>query len=188
MAKKKKSAKKKVAKKAVAKKKGPKKKAVKKVTKKATKKVAKKVAKKVTAQKAAKKVSKKTSKKTKASKDLAKKATKSVKTAQSKGVLKPAKAVEPNKASVTPKPQKMTKAQLKAYNDQQALAKKWTQLQIKSKNRKQKTKKYSMKEKFEAKTPIHHPVLGWGFILNNVNDRLEVLFESGVKHLISNYK
>ena len=31
-------------------------------------------------------------------------------------------------------------------------------------------------------------VLGWGFILKNDNDRLEVLFETGIRMLISNYK
>jgi hypothetical protein len=33
-----------------------------------------------------------------------------------------------------------------------------------------------------------HKVLGWGFIISNINDRLDILFETGVKTLISNYK
>jgi hypothetical protein len=45
-----------------------------------------------------------------------------------------------------------------------------------------------MSAQFEANRPIQHKVLGWGFVLNNDNDRLEVLFEQGVKMLISNYK
>ncbi len=65
------------------------------------------------------------------------------------------------------------------------LAQKWASLQ-------RRTKKapvpYKMTERYEAKTAIHHKILGWGYILNNVNDRLEVLFEDGVKILISNYK
>lgn len=47
---------------------------------------------------------------------------------------------------------------------------------------------YSMSGQFEANQPIKHKVLGWGFIQANNNDRLEVLFETGVKVLISNYK
>ncbi len=47
---------------------------------------------------------------------------------------------------------------------------------------------YKMSEKFNSLTPIQHKVLGWGFILTNENDRLEVLFETGIRNLISNYK
>ena len=45
-----------------------------------------------------------------------------------------------------------------------------------------------MKAVFEEKTAILHKVLGWGYILSNRNDRLEVLFKDGIKYLISNYK
>jgi hypothetical protein len=45
-----------------------------------------------------------------------------------------------------------------------------------------------MSEQFEPGTPLSHPRLGWGFILSKLNDRLEVIFESGIKILISNYK
>ena len=45
-----------------------------------------------------------------------------------------------------------------------------------------------MSEKFNAMSPIQHKVLGWGFVLTNENDRLEVLFETGIRNLISNYK
>lgn len=47
---------------------------------------------------------------------------------------------------------------------------------------------YSMKNSYESKTAIHHKILGWGYILENKNDRLEVLFKDGIKFLISNYK
>lgn len=47
---------------------------------------------------------------------------------------------------------------------------------------------YSMKKTFAPKTPIVHKVLGWGYVLANRNDRLEVLFKDGIKYLISNYK
>jgi hypothetical protein len=49
-------------------------------------------------------------------------------------------------------------------------------------------KPYNMRGMFEEKTAITHKVLGWGYILANRNDRLEVLFKDGIKYLISNYK
>lgn len=53
---------------------------------------------------------------------------------------------------------------------------------------KEKAVAYKMSESFESLKPIQHKVLGWGFILTNDNNRLEVLFENGIKMLISNYK
>lgn len=53
---------------------------------------------------------------------------------------------------------------------------------------KDKAVNYKMTESFESLSPLQHKVLGWGFILTNDNDRLEVLFENGIKMLISNYK
>lgn len=50
------------------------------------------------------------------------------------------------------------------------------------------SKPYNMRGIFEEKTAITHKVLGWGYILANRNDRLEVLFKDGIKFLISNYK
>lgn len=47
---------------------------------------------------------------------------------------------------------------------------------------------YNMREVFEANQPMQHKVLGWGWIMSNENDRLEVLFKDGKKILISNYK
>lgn len=47
---------------------------------------------------------------------------------------------------------------------------------------------YDMKKTFEPKTAIEHKTLGWGYILENRNDRLEVLFKDGIRFLISNYK
>jgi hypothetical protein len=52
----------------------------------------------------------------------------------------------------------------------------------------EKPKQYSMRDSFEAKSALQHVKLGWGFILSNINDRLEVLFKEGIKILISNYK
>lgn len=53
---------------------------------------------------------------------------------------------------------------------------------------KEKSVTYKMSDTFAAMTPIQHKVLGWGFVLTNDNDRLEVLFETGIRMLISNYK
>lgn len=53
---------------------------------------------------------------------------------------------------------------------------------------KEKAVAYKMSESYESLKPIQHKVLGWGFILTNDNNRLEVLFENGIKMLISNYK
>ena len=47
---------------------------------------------------------------------------------------------------------------------------------------------YKMSDKFTTMLPLQHKILGWGFILTNENDRLEVLFETGIRMLISNYK
>ena len=53
---------------------------------------------------------------------------------------------------------------------------------------KDKATTYKMTDTFESLKPIEHKILGWGFVLTNDNDRLEVLFENGIKMLISNYK
>lgn len=53
---------------------------------------------------------------------------------------------------------------------------------------KDKANSYKMTDSFDAMKPLQHKVLGWGFILSNENNRLEVLFENGIKMLISNYK
>lgn len=63
---------------------------------------------------------------------------------------------------------------------------KWAELS--KKYGKEKAANYKMSDTFVALTPIQHKVLGWGFILSNENDRLEVLFETGIRMLISNYK
>jgi hypothetical protein len=66
------------------------------------------------------------------------------------------------------------------------MAQKWTALFKKADAIE--SKPYNMKAAFNEKTAIVHKVLGWGYILANRNDRLEVLFKDGIKYLISNYK
>jgi hypothetical protein len=63
---------------------------------------------------------------------------------------------------------------------------KWQELY--KRHGKDKAYSYKMTESFDALKPLQHKVLGWGFILSNENNRLEVLFENGIKMLISNYK
>lgn len=53
---------------------------------------------------------------------------------------------------------------------------------------KEKASTYKMTEQYSSLMPLQHKVLGWGFVLTNENDRLEVLFENGIRMLISNYK
>lgn len=53
---------------------------------------------------------------------------------------------------------------------------------------KDKAQPYKMTDIFESMKPVQHKILGWGFVLTNENNRLEVLFENGIKMLISNYK
>lgn len=59
---------------------------------------------------------------------------------------------------------------------------------LKEKSKAIKPVPYKMTERYEARGPIQHKVLGWGYILTNQNDRLEILFQDGIKFLISNYK
>lgn len=57
-----------------------------------------------------------------------------------------------------------------------------------NKSKKMKPPSYSLKSSYDPESPIEHPKLGWGYILSKKNDRLEVLFQDGIKYLISNYK
>lgn len=63
---------------------------------------------------------------------------------------------------------------------------KWAELS--KKFGKEKALNYKMTESYPTLIPLQHKVLGWGYILSNENDRLEVLFENGIRMLISNYK
>lgn len=78
------------------------------------------------------------------------------------------------------KPVKVDRGNL---NDEKA---KWAELF--KKYGKDKAATYKMSESYQSLIPLQHKVLGWGFVLTNENDRLEVLFENGIRMLISNYK
>ncbi len=87
------------------------------------------------------------------------------------------------------KPPKKTRAQKLeelGIDKSNQLAQKWSGYYRKTQE--VEAKPYTMREAYEAKTPILHKLLGWGYILSNKNDRLEVLFKDGIRFLISNYK
>src|SRR5437868_2028736 len=52
-----------------------------------------------------------------------------------------------------------------------------------SKAKKVKAESYSLKSSYDPESPILHKQLGWGYILSKKNDRLEVLFQDGIKYL-----
>ncbi|MGE0762654.1 MAG: hypothetical protein AB7N80_05200 [Bdellovibrionales bacterium] len=87
------------------------------------------------------------------------------------------------------KPAKKTRASKKKEDGDDKptqLGQKWSSLYRKAQE--QETPSYNMRQTYEAKTSIMHKVLGWGYIMTNKNDRLEVLFKDGIRYLISNYK
>ena len=117
----------------------------------------------------------------------------SVKTDEVKVEAQPVVAAvseKPAKAPKAPKVPKMSASAIakaeKATDAANALSQKWGSLYKKAESIE--SKPYNMRAVFEEKTAIIHKVLGWGYILANKNDRLEVLFKDGIKYLISNYK
>lgn len=157
----------------------------------ATKKAAKKATAKKTSTKKTTKTTaaKKATTKSTSKKKAAPKATEKVLNAQAAPAveeqetpttLKKAAAKKPAKAK---KPTKKEQAAAKEMNE---LMEKWVKL--KELDHEIPTKKYKMTDVYSPSTPLEHPSLGWGFILSVQNNRLEVLFESGIKMLISNYK
>lgn len=145
------------------------------------------------AQKSTAKAKPKTSNKNDSSAKTSKpsKASSSVKEgAKAKAREKVLEASPSSEVEAPPKKEKKSAAAVKAaaaaaaaLNEEQ---KKWAELKEKFGSEKAST--YSMSGVYSSQTPLTHKVLGWGFVLSNVNDRLEVLFESGKKVLISNYK
>jgi len=121
--------------------------------------------------------------------------------AKEKVIAKPKTAtpvLPPKPVEVAAVPKKPTKAKklttklsVKSTKESKAekanqLSQKWSTLFRKSQE--MEARPYNMRGVYEPKTPIQHKVLGWGYILNNKNDRLEVLFQDGIRYLISNYK
>lgn len=93
----------------------------------------------------------------------------------------PAKPEVP--APVKAKKEKKVKIDKTGLSEDQA---KWVELH--EKHKAEKPQNYSISGQFEAKKPLMHKLFGWGYILSNEYDRLEVLFEDGKRMLISNRK
>lgn len=86
-------------------------------------------------------------------------------------------------ADEAPKKEKKIKIDKTGLTEDQI---RWHELH--EKHRGIKAPNYSIGGQFEAKSPIQHKIFGWGFILSNEYDRLEVLFQDGKRMLISNRK
>lgn len=106
---------------------------------------------------------------------------------QAKAALKKVTAAQAAEPSEAPKARvRRISIDIDPNEASSALAQKWSTLYKKAEQIE--SKAYNMRSVFEEKTAIVHKVLGWGYILANRNDRLEVLFKDGIKYLISNYK
>lgn len=52
----------------------------------------------------------------------------------------------------------------------------------------EKTLEYKMSASYEMKAPLNHKVHGWGVVVQKRDNYIDVLFEAGIKTLITNYK
>lgn len=99
------------------------------------------------------------------------------------------KPAAPTEAAPTPTPApapKKSKAARALDEEGEKLLKQWSQMHEQMKNTKPVV--YTLQGNYEAKTAIQHKVLGWGYVLKNKGNRIEVLFEEGIKTLVTNYK
>ena len=84
------------------------------------------------------------------------------------------------------KKKRVTKAEREAAEEAERLRDKWQELHALSEG--QPSKKYKITDSYESNSSLDHVKLGWGYVLTSQNNRLEVLFEDGIKILVSNYK
>ena len=110
----------------------------------------------------------------------------STSTSTSKSSKKKVKKKASTEVDTKVKKKRMTKAEREAKEEADKLKEKWNELNALSEG--QPAKKYKLSEDFETNIAIDHPKMGWGYVLNSQNNRIEVLFEEGIKVLISNYK
>ncbi len=94
---------------------------------------------------------------------------------------KPPKVKKPTKAELA----KAARAQALSEEEAQ-LVKKWQKLQ--KQYAEEKAENYAISGFFEIKTPLSHKVHGWGLVLNRRENYIDVIFETGMKTLIINYK
>lgn len=95
-------------------------------------------------------------------------------------------AVEGEEVVKKVKKKRITKAEREATEEAERLRDKWQELHTLSEG--QPAKKYKITDSYESNTSLDHAKLGWGYVLTSANNRLEVLFEDGIKVLISNYE
>ena len=79
---------------------------------------------------------------------------------------------------------KSTKIEKKEEKQQKEHEKKWENLYKKAKDVKPAT--FRLSNAFSAKTALKHPIFGWGWIISNKNDRLQVMFKDKTRVLLSN--
>ena len=116
---------------------------------------------------------------------MAEKATK--KKATKKATTKKAAAAEGAEvAEPKVKKKRITKAEREAMEEAERLRDKWQELHTLSEG--QPAKKYKITDSYESNSSLDHAKLGWGYVLTSQNNRLEVLFEEGIKVLVSNYE
>jgi len=84
------------------------------------------------------------------------------------------------------KKKRITKAEREATEEAERLRDKWQELHTLSEG--QPAKKYKIVDSYESNSALDHAKLGWGYVLTSQNNRLEVLFEDGIKILVSNYE
>lgn len=124
-----------------------------------------------------------------ATKATAKKKTKtkaSASTEKKKKVTKKAAAADGEEPVKKVKKKRVTKAEREALEEIERLRDKWQELHTLSEG--QPAKKYKITDSYESNTSLDHAKLGWGYVLTSQNNRLEVLFEGGIKILVSNYQ
>ena len=113
------------------------------------------------------------------------KSKKEISTAEPKSILKSQPAEAPAKKAT--KTEKKAAAAEPAVNlSKDEVNPQWYDFY--RKNSHVKAAPYDMRAQFEANQPLMHKVLGWGWVVSNENDRLEVIFKDGKRMLISNYK
>lgn len=105
-----------------------------------------------------------------------------------KGKTKSVSAAPVEVAVAAPAPAKKTRIPIPPglTGEAQKLALKWRQLF--EKTQEVEASPYKMSGTYEAKTPIKHKVLGWGYVLTANNSRIEVLFQDGIKTLVTDFK
>ena len=87
--------------------------------------------------------------------------------------------------AIPKKPKKLSEKKLSAQRKQlQENEKKWEAFYKKAKGIK--PLPFAVSREFPAKTPINHSLFGWGWVISNKNDRLEVIFKDKERKLLSN--